>query len=140
MDITVKNKFVRISPRKARPVLHGLRGRLASDALTQMRFTNKKAATRLAELIRSAVAAAKESDMAESSVYIKSIVCDEGPRLKRRRFESKGRAAPIKKRMSHFVLTVTDEPVIVKPVKASAQKVARAAKTSETEAKKIEAK
>lgn len=140
MDITVKNKFVRISPRKARPVLYGLRGKLATDALTQMRFTNKKAAAYLVELIKSALAAAKESDLAESTVFVKSIACNEGPRLKRRRFESKGRAAPIKKRMSHLMLTVTDDLASVnigKPVvgKAVTREVEKQGAKTGTEAK-----
>jgi ribosomal protein L22 len=44
MEITVKNRNIRISPTKVRPVLHGLRGMNAEQAKIALAFTNKKAA------------------------------------------------------------------------------------------------
>jgi len=113
MDITVKNLYVRVSPRKVRPVLYGLRGENAETAATKLSFTRKKAAVKLAALVRSAIAAAKESDLDTAKLIIKAVFCNEAPRLKRRRFESKGRAARITKKNSHLVLTISDQPLVI---------------------------
>lgn len=109
MEITVKNIGIRISPRKMRPVLYGLVGEKPEAALNRLRFTNKKAANYIYELLKSGVAAASENDVESDKLRIKSIACNEGPRMRRRRFWSKGVARPIAKRSSHLVLTVTDE-------------------------------
>ena len=60
-------------------------------------------------LVKSGLAAAKESDLDVDKVYIKSVNCTEGPRLKRRLIGSRGRAKPILKRMCHLNLIVSDE-------------------------------
>jgi large subunit ribosomal protein L22 len=108
MDITVKSKFVKSSPRKIRPVLHGLRNQNAEVALTTLKFTNRKGARLLYTLLKSAIAAAKENDLDSEKVFIKSINCTSGPRLKRRLIGSRGRSKQILKRMSHLNLTVSD--------------------------------
>ena len=41
MDIKVKSLFLKSSPRKVRPVLHGLRGMVLEAALVELKFTNK---------------------------------------------------------------------------------------------------
>lgn len=114
MEITVKNLYVRISPRKARLVLSDIRGEKAEAVRDRLYFTRKKAAGYLYELVKSGIAAATENDLEASKLYVKSVYCNEGPRLKRRRFWSKGQSRRITKRMSHLVLTLTDEPVLAK--------------------------
>lgn len=112
MDIKVKSLFLKSSPRKVRPVLYGLRGMTLQAALVELKFTNKKGATLMFDLIKSGLAAAKENDLDVDKVYIKSVNCTEGPRLKRRLIGSRGRAKPILKRMCHLNLTVTDEMIV----------------------------
>ena len=109
MDITVKNLFAKISPRKARLVLHGLRGLSAAAARDILLFTNKKGARICVELVKSGIAAAKENYLEADKVFVKSISCGEGPRLKRHMPKSKGRTYLKQKRMSHFILTLSDE-------------------------------
>lgn len=108
MDIKVKSLFLKSSPRKVRPVLYGLRGMTVEAALVELKFTNKKGARFIFNLVKSGLAVAKENDLEIDKVYIKSINCTEGPRLKRRLIGSRGRAKPIMKRMCHLNLTVTD--------------------------------
>jgi len=112
MDITVKNLFSKISPRKARPILHGLRGMTATAAKNALFFTDKKGARILVELVKSGIAAAKENYLEADKIFVKSICCNEGPRLKRHMPKSKGRTYLKQKRMSHFTLVLTDEAVI----------------------------
>ena len=108
MDIKVKSLFLKSSPRKVRPVLYGLRGMTLDAAMTELKFTNKKGARLTFDLVKSGFAAAKENDLDTDKVFIKSINCTEGPRLKRRLIGSRGRAKPILKRMCHLNLVVTD--------------------------------
>jgi len=120
MDIKVKSLFLKSSPRKVRPVLYGLRGMTLQAALVELKFTNKKGAALMFDLIKSGLAAAKENDLDVDKVYIKSVNCTEGPRLKRRLIGSRGRAKPILKRMCHLNLTVTDVLIQkVAPIKNS---------------------
>ena len=108
MDIKVKSLFLKSSPRKVRPVLYGLRGMTLQAALTELKFTNRKGADFMFALVKSGLAAAKENDLDVDKVYIKSVNCTEGPRLKRRLIGSRGRAKPILKRMCHLNLVVSD--------------------------------
>jgi large subunit ribosomal protein L22 len=108
MDIKVKSLFIKVSPRKLQPVMHGLRGQNAEVARTQLLFTNKKGARMAADLLKSGLAVAKENDLEIDKVYIKSIFCNSGPRLKRRHIGSRGRSDAIIKRMSHLNLIISD--------------------------------
>lgn len=106
MEIKVKSRYLRISPRKVRPVLHGFRGMTAEAARNTARFTNKKAAGFLYALIKSGIAAAKENYLEADQVIIKALYCGEGPRLKRIQPWSKGQARRITKRLSHITLVL----------------------------------
>ena len=122
MEITVKNKFIGISPRKMRPILHGLSSQTLSDALISLKFVNRKGAYFAHSLVKSAIAAAKENYLEADKVVISRFVCEEGPRLKRIMPWSKGQARRITKRMAHLVLTVEgveDKKVEIEPVKKS---------------------
>jgi large subunit ribosomal protein L22 len=106
MEITVKNLFLRISPRKMRPVLYGLRGMTAQEAKKTVTFTNRKAAVYILDLVKAGIAAAKENYMDADKVIIKSIACNEGPRLKRIQPWSKGQSRRITKRLAHLTLVL----------------------------------
>jgi large subunit ribosomal protein L22 len=116
MEIKVHNLYVRTSPRKMRPVLHGLRGQTAQEAKTNLQFVNKKGADFLYNLVKSGIAAAKENYLEADQVLIKEIFCNEGPRLKRIIPWSKGQARRIVKKMSHLTL-VLESKEDVKPAK-----------------------
>jgi large subunit ribosomal protein L22 len=133
MDINVKSLFIKVSPRKLQPVMHGLRGQNAQTARISLLFTNKKGARMAADLLKSALATAKENDLELDKVYIKSIFCTSGPRLKRRHIGSRGRSDAIIKRMSHLNLVVSDIAEEVKETEVKKTKeTARAEKTVET--------
>lgn len=106
MEITVKNRNLKLSPRKVRPVLYGYRGMTAEAAKIKAKFTNKKAAGFVYDLIKSGIAAAKENYLEADQVTIKAIFCGEGPRLKRIQPWSKGQARRITKRMAHITLVL----------------------------------
>lgn len=108
MDIKVKSLYLKSSPRKVRPVLHGLRGQNAEKAMYSLLFTNKKGARFMADLLKSGMAVAKENDLDFDKLYIKTVSCNEGPMLKRRLIGSRGRSDAIHKRMCHLDLVLSD--------------------------------
>ncbi|MEI8143539.1 MAG: uL22 family ribosomal protein [Candidatus Berkelbacteria bacterium] len=121
MEITVKNLFKRISPRKVRPSLYGLKDMVATKAADITKFGSKKADRLVNELILSGLAACKEQYLDIETVTIKSISCNEGPRLKRSIPWSKGVSRRIVHRLAHLILVLSAEEA-VKPVKAAASK------------------
>lgn len=134
MEITVKKMYLKASPRKVRPVLFELKRLKADKALALLQYGNKAVSRDLYGLLKSGVAAFKFQDLDTEKVFIKNIRCDEGPRLKRRRIVSKGRATGIKKRMCHLILTLSDEEV------AGDKKLADKNEKKETKAEEKETK
>ncbi len=108
MEIKVKSLYLKASPFKVRPALHGLLGQNAQKAYVALRFTNKKGAGFMAGLLKSAIAIGKENDLDLDKLYIKSVNCTEGPRLKRRQIKARGRSDAIQKRMCHLNLIISD--------------------------------
>jgi len=109
METRAVARYVRISPQKARLVVDLIRGRKVDEARVILEFTQKKAAGIVSKLLKSAVAnASQKPDIDENVLYVKKIFVDQGPALKRWRARAQGRAASIKKRMSHITI-VLDE-------------------------------
>lgn len=104
MQIQVARKFVKIGPKKIRPIINCLRGCYAENALDQLNFSNKVVGVPVKELITSGIAAGKEKDIDITKLIIKKLTCDDGPRLKRRRIRSRGSAANFAKKMCHLTL------------------------------------
>jgi len=61
----------------------------------------------MCELVDSAIAAAKENYIDADKAIITTVLCNEGPRLKRQRPKSKGQSMRINHRMSHLTLVAT---------------------------------
>jgi large subunit ribosomal protein L22 len=94
---------LRLSPRKARLVTNLVKGLPALDAIEQLRFTNKKASKYVIDLLRSAVANAEHNFKLDADrLYIKTITCDMGPKLKRYMPRAQGKASEIRKPTSHL--------------------------------------
>ncbi|OIN88784.1 50S ribosomal protein L22 [Candidatus Berkelbacteria bacterium CG_4_9_14_0_2_um_filter_42_30] len=108
MEIKVRSKYLRISPRKLRMLLPLVRGKNALEAKRILQFQPGKGASIVENLLGSALAVAKSSEVNPELFMIKKIVCDEGPRLKRGKPASRGRVMPITKRQSHLALTLAD--------------------------------
>ena len=98
-------RFIRISPQKCRLVASLVRDRFVGEALTVLRFTEKrKAASIVEKVLRSAIANAqtKAPNTDVDDLYISEIFVDDGPQMKRIRPAPQGRAYRIIKRMSHI--------------------------------------
>lgn len=128
MEVNAKARYVRVSPRKVRLVIDVVRGLPVSRAVAQLSFMKKAAALPVLKLINSAAANATHNfGLDASDLYVKSIMADGGPVLHRWRARAMGRAAPIRKRMSHVSVTLAP---IADAAKAPAAKKAPAKKAA----------
>ena len=100
-------RFVRVAPRKARPVIDMIRGQQVSQALTLLKFTPRAAAKVVEKVLRSAVANAEHKELGDSeSMRVSRAYVDCGPTFKRFHARAMGRAASIHKRTSHITVFV----------------------------------
>ena len=110
MEVKAVAKYIRISPQKARLVADVVRGMDASQALTTLRFMPKKGAAIIRKVLESAVANADQTDTIDvDMLYVKEILVDGGPMLKRFRPRAQGRATRILKRSSHITVVVDEK-------------------------------
>ena len=100
MKATLKN--YRQSPRKVRLIADLVRGKKTSDALTTLKFVDKRAAGPFAKVIESAIANAKDHGKDPEKLFIKSVAVDKGTVLKRFMPRARGSASRINKRNSHI--------------------------------------
>jgi large subunit ribosomal protein L22 len=109
MEAKAVGKYIRISPQKARLVADVVRGMGVDQAITTLRFMPKKGAGIIKKVLESAVANATQDDQADvDNLYVKKIIIDGGPSLKRISPRAQGRATGIIKRTSHITV-VLDE-------------------------------
>ncbi|MEK7473150.1 MAG: 50S ribosomal protein L22 [Patescibacteria group bacterium] len=110
MDVHAHLRQLRMSPRKVRLVVNTVRGLSVAEAETRLTFLPKLAAKPVLKLLRSAVANAEHNfQLNRNDLYIRTIVADGGPTLKRWRARAFGRTAPIRKRTTHISLVLSDE-------------------------------
>lgn len=95
-------RFIRGSARKIRQVIDLIRGMNAAEAMGFLKFVNKRPTYYVAKVLHSAVANAKSKGLDAQELVISKITADEGPRWKRHRAATFGRAAEILKRTSHI--------------------------------------
>jgi large subunit ribosomal protein L22 len=104
-DLIIKSRFVRMAPRKIRLASKPFIGKDLESALSALMFVPKRASRPLALVLKNGLARAKDKEM--DKIWIKNIIVDEGPKLKRRRIIHRGRATAILKRMSHITVVLT---------------------------------
>lgn len=109
MEAKAVLRYTRISPRKARYVADLVRGKPAEEAINTLAFTTRKAAAIISKLLKSAIANAGQDESIDvDTLYVKKIVVDGGPMMKRFRPRAMGRANRIRKMTSHITI-VLDE-------------------------------
>ncbi|MBX3349423.1 MAG: 50S ribosomal protein L22 [Nitrospira sp.] len=100
-------RFVRVAPRKAKPVIDMIRGQQVPMALAMLKHTPRHAARVVEKLLRSAVANAELKELGDSeSMVVSRAFVNCGPTYKRVRARSMGRANAIQKRTSHITVAV----------------------------------
>ena len=115
------DRFVRITPQKARRVIDLVRGLPVDEALPLLKFAPQAAAENVYKLVASAAANAETTEgLDRSTLVISKIQVDEGPTMKRWRPRAKGAANRILKRSSH--ITVVVQPADAVAVKTNKKK------------------
>jgi len=127
MQAIATAKFIRCTPRKVNQVLSLIRGKSVIKAFEVLSFLSKSAAPIVEKVLKSATAnTGSVKDI--SSYSVKEAWVGAGPILKRMRPGPQGRGMPIKKRMSHLTVVVTDE-IPIKTRKKKNNKVKEIVKT-----------
>jgi len=141
MEVKVKLNNVRISPRKSRQVIDLIRGKKAQEAQSILSFTTNKPARPILKLLNSAIASAVNNfHLDESSLFISTILVDEGLKLKRWHPMSRGRAYPIIKRSSHITLVLSDGKKPIAEQKTEEKKIEKTEKKTKKITKKSKVK
>jgi large subunit ribosomal protein L22 len=113
MEAKAKAKFLRMSARKIRRVADLIKGKKVEEALNILNFVPKIAALPLEKTLRSATANALSitgtAKLKAEDLFIKKILIDGGPIMKRIRPTGMGRAFRIRKRTSHITIVVADK-------------------------------
>jgi large subunit ribosomal protein L22 len=113
-EFRAEARFQRVSPQKARLVLDLIKGRGVEEALNTVAFTKKAVAPLVEKVLRSALQNANHLsqeqglDVDVDSLYVKTAVANEGPRMKRIRPAPMGRAYRYQRRLSHIAISLAE--------------------------------
>ena len=113
MQVKATSKYLRISPKKMRLVTRIVKGMDANAALDHLRFIPKRAASLISKTLQSAIANAEHNfSLKKDDLFIKEIIVNSGPTLKRWRARAFGRAASIRKRSAHLSIILEPRELI----------------------------
>jgi len=105
-------QYAPMSARKVRLVATLIRGRRVQDAMDVLKFTRKRAAPMVHQVLKAAIADADEHQADVDTLYVKEARVDEaGIRIGTKRWipKDRGRAHPIRKKACHIHVTVSQE-------------------------------
>jgi large subunit ribosomal protein L22 len=109
-----------MGPKKMRLIADLIRGKKVERAQAVLSLLNKKGARPVLKLLNSAVANAKHNHNIEvGKLFVKSIMVDGGPVLKRFMPKAHGRATPVRERTSHVQLILSELPEKIKKEKVT---------------------
>ena len=108
MEARATQKYVRVSPQKARLVVDLIRGKNVGDALSILTYTKKRVTHAVEKVLRSAIANAeqKSEHLDVDQLVVSKAYVNEGSRLKRIRPAPMGRAYHYQRRISHITVVV----------------------------------
>jgi large subunit ribosomal protein L22 len=116
-------RYIRSSAQKAGLVLALIRGRAVNHALATLKYTKKGVARDIAKVLESAIANAQQKEGFGGDVdrlFISACYANQGPSQKRVRPAPMGRAFRVVKRTTHLTVAVSEKPIKVAPVAATA--------------------
>lgn len=109
---TATLRYARISPRKVNYVAELIRGLSANRALEVLMFNPKRASYFLYKLLKSGLSNAinKNKKVDVDRLYIKEVIVNGGPIMKRLGSAPRGRAVLIRRRFSHIKICLEELP------------------------------
>ena len=109
MAAKARAKSVGISAKKMRLVCDLVRGKDVETAVNTLRFTISPSAEIVLKTLNSAVANAETNDfMSRDNLKITRIMVDQGPRMRRFRPKSRGRAGAFDRPSCHLIVEVDE--------------------------------
>ena len=110
MDTRAYLKGTRLSPQKAALVADQIRGKRVEQAMDFLIYDKQKGSSVIKKLLESAIANAENNDNSDiDKLSIKSIIVNQGMRLKRMKPRARGRADRIIKPTCHIEIILTEE-------------------------------
>jgi large subunit ribosomal protein L22 len=103
-------RHIRITPRKVRLVSDLVRGKSVNEALTILKFSSRKrTAHTISTVLQSAVANAEQKGRVDvDNLFVKSLLVDQGPTMKRYASRAKGQGMRILKKTSHITVVLEE--------------------------------
>jgi len=131
-------KYIRISPQKARLVIDLIKRKGTDAAATILKNNSRKAAKLILLGLKSAVANARVLKLDEAKLYVSEAKVDCGPTLKRFMTRSMGRADRMLRRTSHITVLVSEGKKDVNEIKMVAKAEPKEAKAKAVKVKSEE--
>ncbi len=109
METRAYLKGTRLSPQKAALVADQIRGKKVDEALDFLIFNKQKGSAIMKKLLESAIANAENNNNSDiDKLSIKTVIVNQGMRLKRMRARARGRADRIIKPTCHIEIVLTE--------------------------------
>ena len=109
MQYKAIHRFADMGPRKIRLFADLIRGKNADEALQLLRFYHNRGARLLEAVVKSALGNATDQESPSlDDLIVSEARVDGAPMFKRIRPRARGTAFPIKRRMAHIVVTLSD--------------------------------
>ena len=108
METRAYLKGTRLSPQKAALVADQIRGKKVDEALDFLIFNKQKGSAIMKKLLESAIANAENNSNSDiDKLSIKTVIVNQGMRLKRMKARARGRADRIIKPTCHIEIVLT---------------------------------
>ena len=124
MQYKASHRYADVGARKLRLFADLIRGRNVDEALHLLRFEHNRGAKLIEKVVRSAYGNANDLECPNlDDLVVSEARVDDAPMFKRIQPRARGTAFPIKRRMSHIRITLTDpnaEPAPTGPGAAAA--------------------
>ena len=109
METRAYLKGTRLSPQKAGLVANAIRGKSVQDAMDFLNFNKQKGSAVIKKLLESAISNAEHNNKADVDLLsVKSIIVNQGMRLKRMKPRARGRADRIIKPTCHIEIILAE--------------------------------
>ena len=113
METRAYLKGTRLSPQKASLVANQIRGKKVDKAMDFLVFNKQKGSAVIKKLLESAIANAENNNNSDiDKLSVKTIIVNQGMRLKRMKPRARGRADRIVKPTCHIEIILTEDDVL----------------------------
>jgi len=137
MKYLAESKNIKISPRKMRLVVEGIKTLPVEKAVAVLSVSNKRAAIPVRKTLLSAIAnAVNNGKVARADLTISEMMVNEGIVYKRYHYAGRGRIRPYKKRTSHLKVILDTKAMNALPAPVIKETAKAQVKTQEEKTKK----